>query len=331
MFKQSTTDVPNAIGKIFSADVIRREGQKILVLIDIFSSFMIGQFVPNELHSTLQQMLIQLSANYKHSDGCKIKVDSAPGFLALRNDKLLGSIGIRLDFGRVKNKNKNAPVDKAVQEVELEIKRLAPEGGSISAGTLALAICNLNNRIRGTGLSAKEVITKRDSITDEPLLFEDEQLKLFRYNKRIQNHPHSEASKAQGGKVAHDALVTKGDVVHIKSEGSKHKAREFYLVTDVHYDKSEALIQKFCGSKLQSKRYLVKLPDVYPISSFSPITRENEIEKEEDDDVELMELSEQVGVVDETMNENILRRSDRNRKSPDWLATPEIQRVVDEK
>ena len=46
-----------------------------------------------------------------------------------------------------------------------------------------------------------------------------------------------------------------------------------------------------------------------------------------------MELSEQgeVGVVDETMNQNILRRSDRNRKSPDWLATPEIQRVVDGK
>ena len=83
----------------------------------------------------------------------------------------------------------------------------------------------MNNRIRGTGLSAKEIITKRDSITDEPLLFEDEQLKLFRYNKRIQNHPHSEASKAQGGNVAHDALVTKGDIVHIKSEGSKHKAR----------------------------------------------------------------------------------------------------------
>ena len=156
---------------------------------------------------------------------------------------------------------------------------------------------------------------------------------MFRYNKRIQNHPHSEASKAKGGNVAHDALVTKGDIVHIKSEGSKHKAREFYLVTDVNYDKSEALIQKFCGSKLQSKRYLVKLPDVYLISSFSPITRENEIEKEEDEDVELMELSEQgeVGVVNETMNQNILRRSDRNQKSPDWLATPEIQRVVDEK
>ena len=97
LFKQSTSNVPNTIGKSFSADIIRRERQQILILIDIFSSFIIGQFVPNEQHNTIQHALIQLSANYKHTDGCMIRVDNAPGFLSLRNDKLLVSVGIKLD------------------------------------------------------------------------------------------------------------------------------------------------------------------------------------------------------------------------------------------
>ena len=87
-----------------------------------------------------------------------IRVDNAPGFLALRNHKRLVSVWIKLDFGRVKNINKNSSVDKAIQELESEIKRMVPNGGPISAGTLSIAICHTNNRIRATGLSAKEII-----------------------------------------------------------------------------------------------------------------------------------------------------------------------------
>ena len=54
-------------------------------------------------------------------DGCIIKVDTVPGFVALKNDKVLHSLDIKLDFGRVKNKNHNRTIDKAIQEVEHEI------------------------------------------------------------------------------------------------------------------------------------------------------------------------------------------------------------------
>ena len=112
--EQSTSDVPDTIGKMFAADVIRRENQKILIIIDIFSSFMLGVIIPNEQGETLQQGLIQLTASYKHPQGCVIRVDNAPGFMSLRNDKVLTSVGIQLEFGRVKNKNKNPCADKAI-------------------------------------------------------------------------------------------------------------------------------------------------------------------------------------------------------------------------
>ena len=94
------------------------------------------------------------------SDGCTIRVDNAPEFLTLRNDKLLESIGVKLHFGRVKNINKNSSIEKAIQDLESEIKRLVPIGGSISAVTLAIGICHMNNRSRAPGLRAKEIIMK---------------------------------------------------------------------------------------------------------------------------------------------------------------------------
>ena len=206
-----------------------------------------------------------------------IKVDDAPGFQSLRNDKVLKSVGVTLGFGRFKNKNKNASVDKAIQELEQEIKRMAPNAGQISPGTLALAISNLNHRIRVNGLSAKEVFTKRDPYSNEELTFRDDQLQYFRYEKRLQNHPGSEVSwqsTISQGDIAHikhegtkhhardfylvitvdyenkvdKFTISQGDIAHIKHEGTKHHARDFYLVITVDYENKEAYVQKVCLS-----------------------------------------------------------------------------------
>ena len=89
LFQQSTSDVPDSIGKSFFADVINRERQRILILTDAFSTFVVGQLIPDERQETLQQAFIQLSSNYKHSDGCTIRVDSALGFKALKGNVVL--------------------------------------------------------------------------------------------------------------------------------------------------------------------------------------------------------------------------------------------------
>ena len=164
---------------------------------------------------------------FKHNEDCLVRVDNAPGFLSLKNDELLRSIHITLDFGRIKNKNQNPTIDKIIQEVENEIKRLVPNGGPISSGTLAIALPNNNNRIRYNGLIASELIMKRVRVTNAPINFDDEKLRDFKYEKRIQNHKYSELSKSKGLPIANEAVVEVGDIVHIKSDGSKHRARDF--------------------------------------------------------------------------------------------------------
>jgi len=78
------------------------------------TSFKSTMLIPNEQHDTLRKSLMQLVASLKHVEGCTVKVDTAPGFLTLRDDKILKSAGIGIDFGRVKNKNHNPTIDKAI-------------------------------------------------------------------------------------------------------------------------------------------------------------------------------------------------------------------------
>ena len=91
--------------------------------------------------------------------------------------------------------------------MEGEIKRLSPDGGFLSLGTLSIAASNVNSRIRNTGLSAKEIIMKRDAITNEPIHIDDNKLQDFKYEKRIQNHGYSEKSKSNGNPSAVKAIV----------------------------------------------------------------------------------------------------------------------------
>jgi hypothetical protein len=323
IFEQSTREVPMTVGSVFSADVLRREGQKILVLQDIFSSFLVAQMIPNEQSITLQQNSVHLSANYKHPGGCLIRVDSAPGFKALKNDKFMRSVGIELDFGRVKNKNQNPSIDKAIQDLEKEIKRLAPNAGPVSAGLLAVAVCNTNSRVRKYGLSAKEILTKRENYSGNPLMFEDEDISAAKYENRLQNHESSARAKAPGGQPARNAEVVVGDIVHVKSDGSKHKAREYYLVMSIDRDQSMAGIQKFCGSTLRQKEYKVKLTEIYPAAAnyVSSNLREGVDSVEDEPGIELHNR----GAAEESHPPDV-RRSSRVRHPPDWLSTDEIQR-----
>ena len=319
---ESTSEMPDSIGKMFSADVLRRERQLILVVLEKFSSFLSAIIIPSEKHDDLKQGLVQLISPLMSLYGCSVRVDNAPGFLPLRSDEFLRNLGILIDLTRIKSKNDNPTVDKAIQELEAETKRLLPEGGKLCPSTLATAIRNTNTRIRMNGLSAKEVITKRDAYTNEPINFNDEYLMAYKYSKRTENHKYSEKSKSKGGEPAAKAPVSIGDIVHIKMEGSKHKVRDFYLVMNVDHDLALANLQKFNGNQLRSKVYKVKLSEIYLVpcswkKEDSLKLREFDNDSSEDE-IQMVEDS------SNNISNNPVRRSTRSRKPPDRLATEEI-------
>ena len=264
---QSSVEAPRSIGVSFAADVARRHRQLILVLRETVSSYTLTTLVKSEKHEDLRNALIVLCSQLRslHDGGVTVRVDPAPGFCALASDPILLSHGITLEIGRVKNPNKNPVAERAIEELGLELLNLSPEGGPVSDITLALATANTNSRIRRDGLSAREVWTQRDQLTGEQLPIVDRHLILSQNYSRQRNHASSSKSKAGGRTNRPSAAVSVGDLVFLKGDRDKLKAREKYLVVCVRED-LYCELRKFTTSQFRSKLYVVPMSECYPVA-----------------------------------------------------------------
>ena len=88
--------------------------------------------------------------------------------------------------------------EKCVVELGDELLSICPEGGTITALSLAGATANLNTRIRNRGLSAREMWLQRNQFTNAQLPFSDPQVVRQQHSLRLGNHPPRESSKAPG-------------------------------------------------------------------------------------------------------------------------------------
>ena len=251
-----------------------------------------------------------------------IRVDNAPGFQALHNDEILHQHGITIDLGRIKNPNKNPVAERAVQEFEEELLRINPSGKAVSFSELSVAVNTINSRIRNRGLSAKEILFRRDQITGESLNVDDNHLSNQQEEYRHRNHAASALSKIKGHPMN---LPTKsihvGDLVYIKNEKDKFKARERYIVMQIR--NSVAIIQKINGSSFMSRRYEVPLTSIYPVqpeeTSFRPQipTIESESDEDEDEDKDVSPSdNDDIAIENEA---SVTARPQRNRREPRWL------------
>ena len=266
LHQQSSTDFPVAPCKSYASDVVKRYGQLIFIIRDTFSSFTIANLIHNETSSTLKESLISAISMLRPSPqtAVTVRVDNAPGFKALRNDFDLSTMYITLDYGRVHNKNKNPVVDKGIRKVISEILRLNPEGGRITTTSLAHAVNQLNSRIRNRGLSAWEILTKRDQDNMKPLDVDDSTLSAAQADIRSRNQLSSAKNKAQGGPEASRCFVLTGCLVYLKADGDKTRSRERYIVTNVSGD--SCTIQKLDKS-LRNTKYDIKITEIYPVTS----------------------------------------------------------------
>ncbi|XP_053389655.1 uncharacterized protein LOC128552638, partial [Mercenaria mercenaria] len=127
--EQSTTPPPEVVGISFAADVVKRNKQLILVLRGTVSSCTAACKIENEKHDALQNAMLKpiLGLHPLECPYAVIRCDASPGFVALRDDETLKSLRIVLEFGCMKNANKN-PVAE-ILEFENELLRHDPSGG----------------------------------------------------------------------------------------------------------------------------------------------------------------------------------------------------------
>ena len=163
--------------------------------------------MPDETSASLRTNLLNDTASFRLTPA-EVRVDNAPGFRGLKNDPILQQHGVVLDFGRAKNDNKTAVADRGIQEFEDELLRVAPGTMQVTPAILAAVLTTLNQRIRSSGLSAREVLLQRDQQTGQQLSFSDKALSAQRQHDRVRNHLPSARSKANGAPLASSSNVS---------------------------------------------------------------------------------------------------------------------------
>ena len=196
-----------------------------------------------------------------------IRVDPAPGFVSLKNVNALQHLGVSIEVGRVKNTNKNTVAEKSVLELEEELLRQYPGGGPVSELGLAIANARLNSRLRGQGLSSRELWTQHNQFTNEQIPMNDLHHILAKHQARQTNHQFSE--KAKGGlRPSTPAIPFRvGDLVYVKSDRDKSRARDRYVVVSI--DGEWCFIKKLAGSQLRATSYKVQLSECYSVPPLS--------------------------------------------------------------
>ena len=215
---------PDHPGKFMNVDILKRSGQLLLVNIDLFSSYVTACFALSESAEDLAEAIIQAVTPIRHSGSLFVRADKAPGFvkLASSSQSLLADVGITIELGQDENKNSNCSVDRAISELEEELRKISPSGNKINTVELAQAVLALNRKIRNRGLSASEIHFSRDFNDGSNLLLNDSQLCDKKIRLQQQNRTRLAHSRAPEGREPTTISPAKGDIVLIKHGGTKH-------------------------------------------------------------------------------------------------------------
>ena len=256
--KQSSTKPPDKIGSWYASDVVKREGQLVLLVRENVSALTHATLLLSESSQSLKDGLITTISRFRPPSGdeVKIRVDGASGFQALLTDSLLESYHIKIEIGEIKNCNKNPISERSVSEFHNELCKLKPSGGRITDAELAVVVSNMNSRVRENGYSSLEVWTMRDQITGEKLPIEDKNLIEEKYKSRLKRHETSAKYKGRGRTTETEIDVKVGEVVYLYQDRVKTNARSRYMVMEV--EDQYCIVQKFTERQFRGKKYKVK-------------------------------------------------------------------------
>ena len=286
--EQTTTTSPTAVGSNFAADVVRRSGQYILVIREYISSYTSAKLIWNEKASSIRTALLILTSDLIPSTGMNVtvKVDPASACRSLSGDPELKRNGITLELGNAKYKNKNPVAERAIREFHSEVNRVVGDSPSITEKILMKSIQNLNCRLRGEGVSAREIWTKRDQYSGGQIPIDDLLLIKAKEVKKQKSHVPSATFKARGKRSFTLVPLERGDLVYINSDRDKTHARERYIVTEVN--DGTCNVQKFTGSQLRARTYTVNRADITTVAPWRFVnTGGSDAESEDSDDREV--------------------------------------------
>ena len=250
-------------------DILKRAKQLIVVNVDLFSFYVTSCFSASEKAEDIARAILQVTTPIRRSGTLQVRVDKAPCFkkLAADKDTLLTQVGISLILADDDNKNSNCSVDKAIDELEQELRKLSPDRKQLDEGDLSQATLILNSKIRKRGLTSSEIHFSRDAYDNSNLQLDDEKLQSQQKRLRLQNHQHLAKSRNPRGVVPSPIDIKTGDIVFTKNSGSKHDARDLHIVTKSDDTTAKVSVRKALHASHFSSNPLNISPQVKLVSN----------------------------------------------------------------
>ena len=263
---QSSTTKVDVFGTNFSADVMIEKGQMILLCREKLSQFTTTTFLQDETKESMEEGIITSILSLIPEMGATIQVDPGPSLVALSKDdrSILSSYNISLDIGRIHNKQKNPVAENAIKEFCKEWLRLKPDGSQLSDIDRARITDTINKRIRLNGLAPVEFMLNRNLTDHSSIAVDDTKEGQKQFDRRTKANSQQFVRDSIATSIPQHTRFKPGDLVYLKQDLSKSRAREQYLVTKSFSVQSmQWLTIKKCQSGFRNKQYLVKSSEVF--------------------------------------------------------------------
>ena len=254
-----STSIPEGFGRKFTADVLERSGQCLFICKEILSQFTSAVIIPDQTALSMKEAIVQTIAPYISLEGAELKVDAASSFQSLEKtqdtDPVFKDLKLKLVVGQPLNVNKNPSGESTVAEVKRELLNLANHNSPITQATLSLATRSLNNRVRSSGRSAKEMLTKRDTLSNDLVDISDEGLKKELVERRKEQHMSNEKRQSKSKITVPHQIFNPGDVVMYRDLPDFNKPRDTFVVVS---QEGDWVTMRKMSNQLRMKTYQVR-------------------------------------------------------------------------
>ena len=255
---ENTTERVDCLGSEFAIDIMERNSQKIFLAREKLSQYTWLQLISDQTKETLRAAILKNVLPWVGQSGATIRCDGATALASLAaeaEDKssILFKNNIKIDVGRLQNKNKNPVAENAIKECAKEIARHKPHVNILSDEDLAVIQKTMNDRIRSRGLAAKEIMLRRDLLSSKPVDIQDTELA----DKQLADRQAVTNRDKPSNPLQQKPVFSIGDLVYLIEQLSKHQQRQTFIVTALREDQIE--IQKL-HTQFRQKKYCV-FPD----------------------------------------------------------------------
>ena len=232
----------------FATDVIERSNQKILVVREKLSQFTWLDIIPDQKSSTMKSIILKNILPWITPSGAVIRTDQATAFQSIAQECNLpnsefSKFKIKFELGRVHNPNKNPVAENTCKEIQKEILRLKPLGGSITSEDLLTVQKNTNDRIRNRNYASKEIFLRRDLISNKPAAIDDEKLSQYQFSLRLKQHQYNLTFNSKTKKKSDAQNFKVGNLIFLKSSLSKEHARDLYIIDSIDTYKHDPSVE----------------------------------------------------------------------------------------